>query len=232
MPQFDGHSVAIRVVDTGIGIPREMLPRVFDLFTQVDRSIERSSGGLGIGLTLVQRLVELHGGTVEARSEGPDKGSEFVVRLPASLESSGDSAASNSSDAKSAGRVRVLVVDDNVDAADTLTEMLRVSGHDVDTAYDGVAAIDAVGLASARRRIDGHRPAQVERPRRCPQDQRERSATAHRACGCHRLGPGRRPAAVATSGFRPPSGQASGSGMARPDFRVSRTQNARRRRRQ
>ena len=92
--EFDGHSVAIRVVDTGIGIPREMLPRVFDLFTQVDRSIERSSGGLGIGLTLVQRLVELHGGTVEARSEGPDKGSEFVVRLPASVESSGDSAAS------------------------------------------------------------------------------------------------------------------------------------------
>ncbi len=86
--EFDGHSVAIRVVDTGIGIPREMLPRVFDLFTQVDRSIERSSGGLGIGLTLVQRLVELHGGTVEARSEGPDKGSEFVVRLPASVESS------------------------------------------------------------------------------------------------------------------------------------------------
>ena len=142
--EFDGHSVAIRVVDTGMGIPREMLPRVFDLFTQVDRSIERSSGGLGIGLTLVQRLVELHGGTVEARSEGPDKGSEFVVRLPASLESSGDSAASSGSDAKSAGRLRVLVVDDNVDAADTLAEMLRVSGHDVDTAYDGVAAIAAV----------------------------------------------------------------------------------------
>ena len=147
--EFDGHSVAIRVVDTGIGIPREMLPRVFDLFTQVDRSIERSSGGLGIGLTLVQRLVELHGGTVEARSEGPDKGSEFVVRLPASVESSGYSAALDSSDAKSAGRLRVLVVDDNIDAADTLTEMLRVSGHDVDTAYDGVAAMDAV---------DSHRP--------------------------------------------------------------------------
>jgi two-component system CheB/CheR fusion protein len=147
--EFDGHSVAIRVVDTGIGIPRGMLPRVFDLFTQVDRSIERSSGGLGIGLTLVQRLVELHGGTVEARSEGPDKGSEFIVRVPASVESSGDSAASNSSDAKLASRLRVLVVDDNIDAADTLTEMLRVSGHDVDTAYDGVAAIDAV---------DSHRP--------------------------------------------------------------------------
>jgi len=146
---FDGHSVSIRVVDTGIGIPREMLPRVFDLFTQVDRSIERSSGGLGIGLTLVQRLVELHGGTVEARSEGPDKGSEFIVRLPASAESSGDSAPANSSDAKSVRRVRVLIIDDNIDAADTLTEMLRASGHDVATAYDGAAGLVAV---------DSHRP--------------------------------------------------------------------------
>ncbi len=147
--EFDGHSVAIRVVDSGIGIPREMLPRVFDMFTQVDRSIERSSGGLGIGLTLVQRLVELHGGTVEARSEGPDKGSEFIVRLPASVESSEDAAPANSSDAKSVRRVRVLIVDDNIDSADTLTEMLRASGHDVDTAYDGAA-----GLAA----VDSHRP--------------------------------------------------------------------------
>ena len=146
---FDGHSVAIRVVDSGIGIPREMLPRVFDMFTQVDRSIERSSGGLGIGLTLVQRLVELHGGTVEARSEGQDKGSEFIVRLPASMESSADAAPANSSDAKSVRRVRVLIVDDNIDSADTLTEMLRASGHDVDTAYDGAAALGAV---------DSHRP--------------------------------------------------------------------------
>ena len=147
--EFDGHSVAIRVVDSGIGIPREMLPRVFDMFTQVDRSIERSSGGLGIGLTLVQRLVELHGGTVEARSEGPDKGSEFIVRLPASVESSEDAAPANSSDAKSVRRVRVLIVDDNIDSADTLTEMLRASGHDVDTAYDGAA-----GLAA----VDSHQP--------------------------------------------------------------------------
>jgi PAS domain S-box-containing protein len=146
---FDGHSVAIRVVDSGIGIPREMLPRVFDMFTQVDRSIERSSGGLGIGLTLVQRLVELHGGTVEARSEGQDKGSEFIVRLPASMESSADAAPANSSDVKSVRRVRVLIVDDNIDSADTLTEMLRASGHDVDTAYDGAAALGAV---------DSHRP--------------------------------------------------------------------------
>ena len=146
--EFDGHSVAIRVVDTGIGIPGEMLPRVFDMFTQVDRSIERSTGGLGIGLTLVQRLVELHGGTVEAHSEGHGEGSEFIVRLPAFLESSAGAAASKSS-AKAAGRVRVLIVDDNIDAADTLSEMLGFLGHDVDTAYDGAAAIAAV---------DAHRP--------------------------------------------------------------------------
>ena len=142
--EFDGHSVAIRVVDTGIGIPREMLPRVFDLFTQVDRSIERSTGGLGIGLTLVQRLVELHGGKVEAHSDGPDKGSAFTVRLPAFAESGAVSSVSNSSEAKSNGRLRIVVVDDNADAADTLAEMLRASGHDVDTAYDGVSAIGAV----------------------------------------------------------------------------------------
>ena len=79
--------MVIRVKDTGIGIPAEMLPRIFDMFTQVDRSLERSQGGLGIGLTLVRRLVEMHGGTVEAHSDGPGKGSEFVVRLPVAVRS-------------------------------------------------------------------------------------------------------------------------------------------------
>src|SRR5690348_6281646 len=80
--QRENAHVTIRIKDTGIGIPQEMLPRIFELFTQVDRSLERSQGGLGIGLTLVRTLVELHGGTVEARSSGPGKGSEFIVRLP------------------------------------------------------------------------------------------------------------------------------------------------------
>ena len=85
--EFDGQQYD-RVTDTGIGIPRDMLSHVFDLFTQVDRSIERSTGGLGIGLTLVQRLVELHGGNVEARSNGPNQGSEFIVCLPAFVHAS------------------------------------------------------------------------------------------------------------------------------------------------
>ena len=86
--------------DTGIGIPADMLPRIFEMFTQVDRTLERSQGGLGIGLTLVRRLVEMHGGSVEARSDGPGKGSEFIVRLPlvagsrCSSRSAGDEATS------------------------------------------------------------------------------------------------------------------------------------------
>ena len=141
--EFDGQQVVIRVTDTGIGIPREMLSHVFDLFTQVDRSIERSSGGLGIGLTLVQRLVELHGGNVEARSNGPDQGSEFIVRLPAFVHASESSSAVGHDEVAPAARLRILVADDNVDAADTLAELLRASGHDVHTEYDGAAAIRA-----------------------------------------------------------------------------------------
>lgn len=141
--EFDGQQVVIRVTDTGIGIPRHMLSHVFDMFTQVDRSIERSTGGLGIGLTLVQRLVELHGGNVEARSNGPDQGSEFIVRLPAFEHAGESSSALGHDEVAPAARLRILVADDNVDAADTLAELLRASGHDVHTEYDGAAAIRA-----------------------------------------------------------------------------------------
>ena len=78
--------VTVRVRDSGVGIPAEMLPRIFEMFTQVDHSLERAQGGLGIGLTLVKRLVEMHGGSIEAHSEGPNRGSEFVVRLPVALD--------------------------------------------------------------------------------------------------------------------------------------------------
>jgi two-component system, chemotaxis family, CheB/CheR fusion protein len=142
--EFDGQQVVIRITDTGIGIPRDMLSQVFDLFTQVDRSIERSTGGLGIGLTLVQRLVELHGGNVEAHSNGPDQGSEFIIRLPAFVHAGESSSALGYDEAVPAARLRILVVDDNIDAADTLAEMLRASGHDVHTEYDGAAGIRAV----------------------------------------------------------------------------------------
>ena len=131
------------VRDTGIGIPHDMLQKVFDMFTQVAQSVERSQGGLGIGLTLVKRLVELHGGTVEARSAGPGRGSEFVVRLPEHPEAAMPTrvAALPEAATPAAGR-RILVADDNRDAADSLAFMLRLAGHEVRIAYDGQQAID------------------------------------------------------------------------------------------
>jgi PAS domain S-box-containing protein len=133
--------VRIRVKDSGIGIPPEMLDRVFEMFTQVDRSLERSRGGLGIGLTLVRRLVELHGGSVAAHSAGTNQGSEFVITLPRAaaavpLEQAAIAPGS------SAGRpLRILVVDDNEDAAETLTKSLEIMGHEVKTAYDGTECL-------------------------------------------------------------------------------------------
>jgi signal transduction histidine kinase/DNA-binding response OmpR family regulator len=131
-----------RVRDTGIGIPAEMLPCIFDLFTQVERSLDRSQGGLGIGLTLVKRLVELHGGTVEAASAGAGRGSEFTVRLPLLAEPPRNSAHLGNSqpDAQATPR-RVLLVDDNPDAVDSLATLLRLQGHDVRLAHDGVVAL-------------------------------------------------------------------------------------------
>jgi len=133
--------VELSVRDTGMGIPADMLSRVFDMFTQVPHAIERSQGGLGIGLTLVKRLVELHGGTVEARSAGPGRGSEFVVRLPERLQEQPAPSVAALAD-PAAPRRRILVADDNRDAADSLAFMLRIGGHDVRTAYDGQQALD------------------------------------------------------------------------------------------
>ncbi len=142
------HHVLIRVTDTGIGIAPEMLPRIFELFTQVDRTLERSEGGLGIGLTLVQRLVEMHGGTVEAHSDGRGKGSEFVVRLPLAAEVPGQRSAKEGADTTAPPTCRILVVDDNRDSADSLGMLLRMMGNNVHTAYDG---LEAVGAAAAFR---------------------------------------------------------------------------------
>ena len=134
--------VVVRVKDNGIGIPAEMLPHVFDLFAQVDPSIERSEGGLGIGLTLVQRLVALHGGAVEAKSAGPDLGSEFIVRLP----TRGRIAPQRPKAAEQpipSTALRVLIVDDNHDSADSLAVLLRMMGNEVHTAHDGLEAVGA-----------------------------------------------------------------------------------------
>ena len=128
------------VRDTGIGIPLELLPKVFDLFVQGERSLDRAQGGLGIGLTLVRSLAERHGGTVVAHSDGPGTGSEFVVRLPAEEAATPALPAVIPVDTGDAGS-RVLVVDDNRDAAELLGETLKACGHLVKVAYDGAQAL-------------------------------------------------------------------------------------------
>jgi PAS domain S-box-containing protein len=133
--------VVLRVRDTGVGIAPELLPRIFDLFTQANRTLDRAQGGLGIGLSLVQKLVELHGGKVAAYSAGLSQGSEFVVRLPA-LSSAGEPIAPIEIAQRSGKTSRVLVVDDNVDAADMLVMMLQMFGHEVKAAYSGQAALE------------------------------------------------------------------------------------------
>ncbi len=143
----------VRVRDTGVGIAPELLPRVFDLFVQGDRSPARSQGGLGIGLTLVRRLVELHNGSVQAHSDGPGRGSEFVVRLPAVANGGRERPDGNQQSSifenhqgvdtlRSPHRRRILVVDDNIDAAESLALLLRAAGHVVRTAPSGPAAMD------------------------------------------------------------------------------------------
>jgi PAS domain S-box-containing protein len=138
-----GGEIVLRVRDTGIGIEPEMLPRVFDLFVQVARRLDRSQGGVGIGLTLVKKLVELHGGRIEASSPGLGRGSEFAVRLPALRDKPRAEKTRASGEDKAAPllRRRVLVVDDNQDAADSLAMLLRLAGQDVRAAYDGPSAL-------------------------------------------------------------------------------------------
>ncbi|HZN02764.1 MAG TPA: ATP-binding protein [Candidatus Polarisedimenticolia bacterium] len=133
--------VVVRVRDEGIGIPAEALSRIFEMFAQIDTSLERRNAGLGIGLSLVNSLVELHGGKVEARSEGKGQGSEFVVRLPTVAE--GCDGLSAQEGEKSMKRYRMLVVDDNRDSAESLALLLKLTGHDTHTALDGEAAIRA-----------------------------------------------------------------------------------------
>ncbi|HJT78420.1 MAG TPA: ATP-binding protein, partial [Gemmataceae bacterium] len=142
----EGDAAVLRVQDNGIGIAPDMLPRVFELFTQADPSSTRAQGGLGIGLTLVKNLVEMHNGTVEAQSAGLGKGSEFVVRLPLSAQGNTEEQPREkgqpADEAPSPSGYRLLVVDDNQDAADSLAVLLRLQGHEVRVAYGGVAALE------------------------------------------------------------------------------------------
>ncbi len=145
--QREGEVAVLRVRDTGIGIAPEILPRIFDLFTQAERSLDRAQGGLGIGLALVQRLVEMHGGTVTASSV-LGHGSEFVVRLPLAKDEGGrmkDESSISPTDSSlipHPSSLRVMVVDDNVDTVTTLAMLVQESGHDVRTAYDGSAVLE------------------------------------------------------------------------------------------
>ena len=137
----------VEVRDNGIGIAAHMLSGIFDLFVQADNSVARSQGGLGIGLTLVRSLVEMHGGAVEARSPGLGPGSTFVVKLPlVRVQARREAGATRSSDTRTdpaAARQRVLVVDDNVDSAETLALLLQMGGHEVTVAHDGFTALQA-----------------------------------------------------------------------------------------
>ena len=141
----DGAQVVIRVRDTGIGVAAEDLPRLFDMFVQADTSLERSRDGLGIGLTLVKTLVEMHGGSVEARSEGPGRGSEFTIRLPLASPALQVPAARAIATAPVSVPRRVLIVDDSVDGAASLAMLLELAGHQTWQAHDGVEAVAAAG---------------------------------------------------------------------------------------
>ena len=143
MAESHENEVVVRIRDDGMGIPSDQIPRVFELFMQVDHSLERSHGGLGIGLSLVKRLVEMHGGSVEAHSAGIGKGSEFVIRLPIVVSSLNPVSETTQAvaDYRAAG-CRILVADDSRDATDSLALMLRMLGHTCQTAPDGLTALD------------------------------------------------------------------------------------------
>ncbi len=147
----EGNEIVVSVRDNGIGIPSDKLSTIFEMFSQVEDALSRSQGGLGIGLALVRKIVELHGGDVEVRSAGLGQGSEFVVRLPVVLELAG-----KDEDVGAAGNVpvsglRILVVDDNADTADSLATLLSLKGNEAHTAYDGLAAVAAA--AELRPRV-------------------------------------------------------------------------------
>jgi two-component system, sensor histidine kinase len=137
----EGDQAVVSVSDTGIGLSPEAIASIFDMFVQVDRSLERPQAGLGVGLTLARRLVELHGGSLEARSAGAGRGSEFIVRLPTSTVRLEESAAPGDADNGEAHSRRILLADDNVDFANSLGQLLSSQGHDVRIAYDGAEAL-------------------------------------------------------------------------------------------
>jgi len=139
---LNGEFAAVAIRDTGVGISGEMLPRVFDTFAQADRSLDRSRGGLGLGLAMAKGLVELHGGRIHADSEGVDRGAQFTFYLP--LESAPTPTTDSPHPEDGAiSSLRILVVDDNRDSAETLRDLLEMSGHQVETAFSGRKGVEA-----------------------------------------------------------------------------------------
>ncbi len=157
-----GETARICVTDSGIGIPQAELPKVFDLFSQVGGHEHRAQGGLGIGLSLVRSLLEMHGGSISAHSKGPGEGSEFIVELPLCRADARAGAEAPHAAAHERKR-RILVVDDNIDAAESLAMLLSMQGHDVLTAHDGLEALgqiprfrpDVVMMDLGMPRLDG-----------------------------------------------------------------------------
>ncbi len=140
-----GSDVVVAVKDTGIGIAAEKLPGIFEMFSQVEGALSRSQGGLGIGLCLVKQLVQMHGGSIEAESEGPGRGSRFVVRLPVAVEQQDAGTSNDNGEAVTTSKLRILVVDDNRDAAESLAMLLKIMGNNVRTASDGEKGVQAAG---------------------------------------------------------------------------------------
>jgi PAS domain S-box-containing protein len=167
--------MVVRVRDTGVGIPSDKLESIFELFEQVDQPVERKSGGLGVGLSLVKRLVEMHDGSVRAHSDGPGTGSEFIVCLPILADVPPVAEPSDTRAASTVSR-RILVVDDNYDAAQTLAMLLELMGHEVAMAHDGVEAVaradtfaaDVILLDIGMPRLDGYEAARLIRERHGP----------------------------------------------------------------
>ena len=189
--ELEEKHVSVAVRDAGIGIASDFLPHVFDMFSQADGPLERSAGGLGIGLALVRGLTELHGGTVEARSDGRGSGSEFIVRLPVTQAPRAQPGHAALSAREHGCRYRVLVVDDNTDGADSMKLLLESLDNEVRVAYDGIAAMEAAESFSPGRSVVGYRSAQAQRIRSRALDPKAKLGRAARAVCRKRMGAAR-----------------------------------------
>ena len=204
-----GENAVLAVTDEGQGLARDATQRVFDLFVQGERGLDRSAGGLGVGLALVKRLTEMHGGTVSAASPGPGKGATFTVTLPSVLPPQQRSAPQ--AEVERAAARHILIIEDNDDTRQMLHEALAFSGHDVREARDGASGLALAAADAPRRGADRHRPARRRRLRGRAAPARRAGRPAHGPDRDHRLRPGRGPAPRVRGGLRCPPHQAGGA---------------------